>query len=78
MKDKPTDKKTGDKIDIPVESKLAHSIPEAAAVADVGRSTIYEEINSGRLIARKARGRTVILREDLKEWLAALPIMKGA
>ncbi len=63
--------------DTPIEAKLAFPILEAAAVAGVGRSTIYEEINAGRLIARKARGRTVILREDLNAWLAALPTLKA-
>ena len=47
MKKQQADPKT----DIPVESKLAHPILEAAAIAGVGRSTIYEEINAGRLIA---------------------------
>ena len=64
--------------DIPVEAKLAHPILEAAAVAGVGRSTIYEEINAGRLIARKARGRTVILHADLQAWLANLPRFETA
>ena len=73
-------KQDDQKIDIPVEAKLGFPILEAAAVAGVGRSTIYEEIKAGRLIARKARGRTIILPEDLRAWLVDLPVMeaKGA
>ena len=52
---------------------LALGIIEAARAAGVGRSTILDEINAGRLRARKAGQRTLILREDLHAWLAALP-----
>jgi excisionase family DNA binding protein len=52
---------------------LAHSIPEAAKIAGVGRSFLYEEIRAGRLIARKARGRTLILHRDLVDYLSDLP-----
>ena len=52
---------------------LAHSIPEAAKIAGVGRSFLYEEIRAGRLIARKAKGRTLILHQDLVDYLSHLP-----
>ena len=52
---------------------LALGIIEAARAAGVGRSTVFDEINAGRLKARKAGRRTLILREDLQAWLAALP-----
>lgn len=52
---------------------LALGIIEAARAASVGRSTIFEEINAGRLKARKAGRRTLILRDDLAAWLASLP-----
>ncbi len=55
------------------ELKLAFSIPEAARISGISRSTLYLEIAAGRLISRKLRGRTVILREDLQAYLAALP-----
>ena len=61
------------KTDTPAEAKLAFQILEAAAIAGVGKTTIYEELADGRLVARKARGRTIILREDLIAWLAGLP-----
>lgn len=52
---------------------LAYSIADAVKVSGLGRSALYEEIREGRLVARKARGRTLILRADLEAWLAALP-----
>lgn len=52
---------------------LAHSIPEAAKIAGLGRSFLYEEIRAGRLIARKAGGRTLVLHSDLVEYLRRLP-----
>ena len=62
-----------DKPKIPIRDKLAHPIAEAAEISGVGRTLIYDEINAGRLIARKVRGRTVILHADLEAWLSALP-----
>ena len=53
--------------------KLAYSVIEAANAAGVGRTTIYAEISASRLIARKIRRRTVILRGDLDSWLKAHP-----
>ena len=57
---------------------LAYSIPEAAKIASVGRSFLYEEIRAGRLIARKARGRTLILHQDLVAYLSDLPTREVA
>ena len=57
------------KTDVP----LALGIFEAARAAGVSRSTIFEEIKVGRLKARKAGRRTLILHEDLAAWLASLP-----
>jgi len=48
------------------------------AAASVGRSTIYENINSGALKARKAGRRTLILRADLQAWLDSFPAVKAA
>ncbi|WP_264050423.1 helix-turn-helix domain-containing protein [Methylobacterium flocculans] len=57
----------------PDETPLAFGIVQAAQVAGIGRSTVFEEINAGRLKARKAGRRTLILRDDLAAWLASLP-----
>lgn len=50
------------------------SIIEAAAIAGIGRTKLYESINSGELVARKFGKRRIILRDDLRQFLAALPV----
>jgi hypothetical protein len=54
-------------------AKLVHSIAGAADAADAGRNMIYDAINNGQLKAKKMGRRTIILDEDLREWLATLP-----
>jgi excisionase family DNA binding protein len=49
------------------------SIPDAARIAGIGRSTIYEELAAGRLAARKCGSRTIIPASALSEWMANLP-----
>jgi hypothetical protein len=39
----------------------------------VGRTKAYEEINAGRLNARKAGKRTIIAADEAEEWLSLLP-----
>ena len=58
--------------------KLGLSIKEAATASGLSRSLLYLTITEGKLLARKCRGRTIILREDLQEFLASLPPMKAA
>jgi excisionase family DNA binding protein len=52
---------------------MAYTIDEAAEVAAVGRSSLYEAITAGELIARKRGRSTIILAADLASYLAALP-----
>jgi excisionase family DNA binding protein len=52
---------------------LAHSIEEVAKLANCGRTTVYAAINFRTLTARKIGRRTIILDEDLRRWLKALP-----
>lgn len=52
-----------------IETKLAYSIPEAAKLADAGRTSVYRAIKDGDLIARKRGRRTIILDADLRRWL---------
>jgi hypothetical protein len=46
------------------------------AATSFGRQTLYDDINSSLLIARKRGPRTIILGEDLAAYLAALPALE--
>jgi excisionase family DNA binding protein len=52
----------------------ALSIVEVTSVSGLGRTKIYEAIRNGSLIAHKAGRRTIVLPNDLKAYLAALPV----
>ena len=54
--------------------EYAISIVEAAKRAGVGRSSIYQAIGRGELQIRKNGRRSLILVEDLKAWVAAMPL----
>jgi excisionase family DNA binding protein len=56
-----------------VGTQLAYDVLTAAEKVGVGRSTIFDEIKNGNLIARKIGRRTLIRHEDLVAWTAALP-----
>jgi len=59
-------------------TKDAYSIAELSKLTGLGRTLVFAEIKSGRLIARKAGRRTIILRSDLESWLASLPAARPA
>lgn len=54
-------------------AKYTHSIDEFAKLAGLSRVTVYNEIRSGKLKARKIGRRTVVLADDAKAYLNALP-----
>ena len=53
--------------------KMAYSIREAVKAGAGSRSVIYENIKSGALKARKRGRSTVILADDLAQYLESLP-----
>jgi excisionase family DNA binding protein len=57
-------------------TRLGLSVRETAVITGLGRSTIYEALASGRLLARKLGRRTVILESDLRAWLESLPPLR--
>ena len=57
---------------------IAFTIPDAAKAAGLGRTTIYELIGAGHIEARKAGGRTLVIAESLRRYVASLPPAKIA
>ena len=56
-------------------SRPTLSINEAAAAMNCSRSHVYNEIRSGKLVARASRGRTIVLTSDLENYLNNLPTL---
>jgi excisionase family DNA binding protein len=53
--------------------KLAYNMAEAAQALGIGKSTLYNRVAAGEVMARKLFGRTIIFREELERVLAATP-----
>lgn len=51
------------------------SVAQACTVAGIGRTKIYELMANGSLIARKFGKRRINLRDDLRQFLADLPVV---
>lgn len=51
----------------------ALSLAEVSAATGLGRTKLYEAISAGKLRARKCGSRTLVLRDDLRAFLASLP-----
>jgi len=56
----------------------AMSVAQFCQDYNVGRTKAYEEINSGRLLARKNGKRTLITEDDAEDWLQHLPAFEAA
>ena len=56
----------------------AYTVPDFLRAFGIGRTKLYEEINAGRLKAKRAGGRTLILASDAKAWADALPAFRPA
>lgn len=54
------------------------TIEGAVAASGIGRTLIFRAIQKGHLKARKLGRRTIILRDDLAEWLNSLPVKEVA
>lgn len=55
------------------QTQMAFTIPEACTTARISRSGLYRAIKDGELRARKRGVRTLILADDLRQWLENLP-----
>ena len=52
--------------------QLSFSVDEAAKSTGLGRTRLYDAINDGVLRAKKFGKRTIVLRDDLEEFLSRL------
>jgi hypothetical protein len=52
------------------------TIPQAAAMVGRGVSFVYEALGDGRIEARKSDGRTLVVVESLRAYVASLPVAK--
>ena len=50
------------------------SVNQVCAVTGLGRTKVYEAINSGSLQARKIGKRTIVLQDDLSSFLNSLDV----
>jgi excisionase family DNA binding protein len=48
---------------------LSYTIEEAAKITGLGRTRLYQELNSGRLKGVKAGRRTLIPHAHIQQWL---------
>jgi excisionase family DNA binding protein len=58
-------------------SKFAYRFDELTKLLGIGRSTLYAEIKSGRLRRTKIGRRSLVLADDLAEYLASLQAASG-
>ena len=56
-----------------IAEPLAVTVETACKLSGLKRSLLYEKMKSGELRRSKVGNRTIILVEDLKEWLRNLP-----
>jgi excisionase family DNA binding protein len=55
-----------------IVDKITLSISEVVASTGIGRTRIYEEIASGRLVAKKCGRRTLVPAAELEAWVTRL------
>ncbi|MBK9585805.1 MAG: helix-turn-helix domain-containing protein [Alphaproteobacteria bacterium] len=59
-----------------MKPQLTMSIEETRAATGLGRTKLYQLINAGELKARKIGKRTIILQDDLNQFLSNLTLYK--
>jgi hypothetical protein len=53
------------------------SVEEFCRRYGIGRTRAYQELNAGRLRARKVGKRTIVTADDAESWLSCLPNLEA-
>lgn len=64
--------------DLPPGAKLAYTVDEAGPAMGVSRTTVFDMIRNGEVIAKKLRGRTIITRDELQRVIDQAPPARAA
>jgi excisionase family DNA binding protein len=60
-----------------ISRPVANTVAEVLRRVGISRTKFYQEINAGRLKARKIGSKTVVLEADLQAYLDGLPVYDG-
>ena len=66
----------GQKHRVPLADRFSLSPEETSAITGIGLTSVREAINEGRLNAKKHGRRIILLPDEIKAWLKALPDAK--
>ena len=54
--------------------RVAYSLPDAARIAGVSRTRIFEAVRKQELTIRKAGRASIVTHDDLLAWINSLPV----
>ena len=60
----------------PLDLRLAYTVDDFSRLHNIGKTSIYKEIQLGRLEAVKVGSRTLISSNAAARWLSTLPRLK--
>jgi hypothetical protein len=55
-------------------NRIAYQLPEAARIAGVSRTRIFEAVRRQELTIRKAGRTSIVTHDDLLDWIRSLPV----
>ena len=55
-------------------NRIAYQLPEAARIAGVSRTRIFDAVRRQELTIRKAGRSSIVTHDDLMAWIKSLPV----